>query len=54
MAKKHVTTAFAVYLLTFAVTLRLFLSGYHVTALLILVGVWVVIAVWIWLAGGSR
>ena len=50
MAKRHVTTAIAVYLVAFAVTLRIFLVGYHATALLILVAVWAVIAVWTWRA----
>ena len=54
MAKRHVIAGLAFYLLAFAITFRLILNGHHVAALLILIAAWIVVAIWIWLAGGAR
>lgn len=53
MAKRHITIAFAVYLLAFAVTLRIFLTGHHFAALAIILAVWAVLTAWLRFGGAQ-
>lgn len=53
MTRRPIATAIAVFLVAFAVALRIFLSGHHAAALLIVVCVWAILAVWLRFGGAQ-